>query len=126
MSRAGQVVEASTGRVLLRSVVWCASFGCKLRGLMFRRGLADGEGLLFVERRASRTATSIHMFFVSFPIAVVWLDEGMAVVDKVLAKPWRPAYAPRVAAQYTLEASPALLDEVAPGDRLEFREDAPA
>lgn len=88
---------------------------------MFRRALGQGEGLLLVERRASRSATSIHMFFVPFPIAVIWLDGDFRVVDKVLARPWRPFYAPREAAQYTLEATPELLDEVSEGDVLEFR-----
>ncbi len=40
------------------------------------------------------------------------------VVDKVLAKPWRPAYASKVPAQYTIEARPSLLDKVSIGDRL--------
>lgn len=107
--------------MLAPSVRWCASFVCKLRGLMFRRALRPGEGLLLVERRASRSATAIHMFFVGFPIVVVWLDANFRVVDMLVAQPWRPFYAPRVPAQYTLEAAPALVEEVSVGDELEFR-----
>lgn len=87
---------------------------------MFRPPPPEGEGLLFVYGRESRTETSIHMLFVSFPIAVVWLDRDGRVVDKLLAKPWRPAYASRAPAQYFIEALPSLLDRVQTGDRLDF------
>jgi len=42
------------------------------------------------------------------------------VVGAVLARPWRPYYAPRAPACYLIEAAPALLDRVALGDRLVF------
>ena len=89
---------------------------------MFRRALRAGEGVLLVERRPSRSATSIHMFFVPFPSAVIWLDADFRVVDKVVAQPWRPFYAPGVPAQYTLEAEPPLIDAVEAGDQLVFRD----
>lgn len=59
-----------------------------------------------------------------FSIAVVWLDSTGKVVDKTLAKPWRPAYAPSVPAQYFIEANPSLLDRVVIGDVLNFEEQA--
>jgi hypothetical protein len=93
-----------------------------LRGLTFRRALPKDEGLLFVESAESRVGTAIHMLFVFFPIAVVWMTEEGRVVDKVLAKPFRPYYAPREAARYYLEGPPALLDWVRVGDRLTFHE----
>jgi len=96
----------------------CDTFLCRLRGLTFRRSLAPDEGLLFVEAKESRVATAIHMFFVFFPIGVAWLSADGTVVDKVLAKPFRPYYAPQAPAQYYLEAPPTLLDWVQVGDRL--------
>ena len=84
--------------------------------------LADEEGLLFVTASESRTNTTIHMFFMLFSIGVVWLDSSGKVVDKCLAKPWRPAYAPRSAAQYFVEARPGILDRVEIGDMLRFDE----
>ena len=62
------------------------------------------------------------MFFVPFSIAVIWLDADFRVVDKVVARPWRPFYAPRAAAQYTLEAAPELVEAVNEGDVFEFRD----
>ena len=115
-----RLVHKSTRATLLTNVKWCASFLCRLRGLTLREPLAEGEGLLLVERRESRLDTAIHMFFVSFPIAAVWLDARYRVVDTCLARPWRPFYAPRAPAQYILEASPDLLKTISIGDELGF------
>jgi uncharacterized membrane protein (UPF0127 family) len=109
-----------TGETIARHLVRCDTFWKRGRGLMFRRGLGEGEVYLFVEGRESVAQTTIHMFFVFFPIAVVWLDGERRVVDKVLARPFRPYYAPRAAAQYFLEGEPALLDRVEIGDELAF------
>lgn len=110
------------GQRLLGRVRRCASFPCRLRGLTFRRRLGDDEGLLLVGRRESRADTAIHMFFVFFPIAAVWLDEGGQVVDMHLACPFRPLYVPRAPARDVLEGPPALLERVRIGDQLRFGE----
>lgn len=117
--------NAATGDVVLGRAKWCASFRCKLRGLQFTRHLEDDEGLLFVNSRESKVEAAIHMFFMFMEIAVVWLDASGRVVDKTLAKPWRPAYAPRAAAQYYIEAPTALLERVEIGDTLTFDEEVP-
>ena len=98
----------------------CASFLCWLRGLTFRRRLHDDEGLLLVGRRESRAETTIHMLFVFFPIAAVWLDREGWIVDARLARPFRPIYVPRAPARDVLEGPPALLDCVRIGDQLRF------
>ena len=116
-----KVVNAQ-GQPLLSRVKWCATFGSKLRGLMFRRSIASDEGLVLAETRASIAATSIHMFFVPFDIAAIWLDQDCQVVHKVLAKAWRPYYAAPKPAKYVLEGPPALLDRVAVGEILRFEE----
>jgi uncharacterized membrane protein (UPF0127 family) len=110
------------GQLLLTRVKWCATFGSKLRGLMFRRAIAADEGLVLVEARSSIAATAIHMFFVPFDIAAVWLDEDGRVLHKALAKSWRPYYASPKPARYVLEGPPALLDQVMPGEQLKFEE----
>lgn len=114
--------NAETGDVILRRARLCINFWEHFRGLQLAPPLPDGEGLLFVTGRENRTQTAIHMFFMRFAIGVVWLDSAGRVVDKTLAKPWRPAYAPRVPAQYFIEAMPAILDRVQVGDVLRFDE----
>ena len=110
------------GEPVLRRVRWCASFFCRLRGLMFRPALAPGQALLLVEGRDSRAAVAIHMFFVPFTIAAVWIDNAGRVVDKVAARPWRPFYAPRAPARFILETHPEFLDRVTIGDEWVFED----
>ena len=98
----------------------CDTFLCRLRGLTFRRSIGDDEGLLFVESAESRLGTSIHMFFVFFSIGVVWLDRDGVVVDSVLARPFRPYYAPRRPAQYFLEGPTSVINWVHIGERLQI------
>ena len=116
----GRLKIVNSNIVLLEHVKWCDSFGGKLLGLMFRKSLAESEGLLMVEPRASKINTSIHMLFMNFAIATIWLDEDLQVVDKVMAKPWRLAYVPAKPAMYTLETLPEILDKVEIGDKLAF------
>jgi len=71
--------------------------------------------------RDSRIDTSIHMFFVYMDLAVIWINSAYTVVDTVLARSWRPAYAPRQAARYILEIHPSRLNEFAIGDHVEFQ-----
>ena len=60
------------------------SFGARVRGLIGRRGLAPGEGLLILKCNA------IHTFFMSFPIDATFLDKNDRVVRVVRnIRPWR-------------------------------------
>jgi uncharacterized membrane protein (UPF0127 family) len=101
--------------------IYCASFLCRLRGLMFRTSLDQGEGLLLVEARDSRIDSSIHMLFVPMDLAVIWINSKFTVVDSVLARSWHLAYAPRQAAKFTLEIHPSRLNEFQIGDQVDFQ-----
>ena len=116
------MVNATSGETLANSIVRCDTFWKRGRGLMLRgrRAVADGQVYLFVEGRESIARAAIHMLFVFFPIAVVWLDGERRVVDSALALPFRPYYAPRKPAQYYIEGHPSLLERVRVGDRIEF------
>jgi uncharacterized membrane protein (UPF0127 family) len=112
----------TTGELLASQVVRCDTFWKRGRGLMFRskRSVDREQVFLFVEGRESIAQAAIHMLFVFFPIAVVWLGSDKRVVDVALARPFRPYYAPRQPAQYYVEGHPSLLQRVSPGDRLGF------
>jgi uncharacterized membrane protein (UPF0127 family) len=114
------LVNQTTGESLAPRVVMCDSFWKKLRGLMFRRVLSPDEAYVFVSARESVAEATIHMFFVFFPIAVLWLDAQKQVVDTTLARPFRLYYAPKRAAQYFCECVPEALDRVHEGDQLAF------
>jgi len=104
-------------------VKYCDSFLCRLRGLMFRERLDPNDGLLLVQgQRDSRIDASIHMLFVPFDLNVVWINTEMTVVDKVIAKAWRPAYVPAKPACYILEIHPDRWDDYQVGDIVEFQD----
>ncbi|MBI3360458.1 MAG: DUF192 domain-containing protein [Chloroflexi bacterium] len=121
--RSGQIIQLrrrATGEVILARMRWCSSFLCRLRGLTWRAGLAPDEGLVLVEAKDSQLDAAIHMFFVFFPIAAIWLDSNGRVVDTRLARPWRPLYVARAPARYVVEAAPALLEKISVGEELDF------
>jgi uncharacterized membrane protein (UPF0127 family) len=114
------VWNETRGERVLGRVRRCASFPCRLRGLTFRRRLGNDEGCLLVGDRENRIDTAIHMLFVFFPIAAIWLDRKGQVVDAQLARPFRPVYVPRAPARDVLEGPPTLLERVRIGDQLRF------
>ena len=116
------VVIQNTNRPLPSGLqaVYCDSFACRLRGLMFRHALDPDHGLLLVEGRDSRVDASIHMLFVYMDLGVIWINSDHRVVDTVLARAWHLAYAPRDPARYILEINPARLGEFQLGDHIEF------
>ncbi|MGC8874060.1 MAG: DUF192 domain-containing protein [Chloroflexia bacterium] len=113
-------MNRTTGEVLARRVIRCETFLEQLRGLMFRARLAPDEVYFFRLERESRLEAAIHMFFVFFPIAVIWLDREGRVVGVREALPWRPFYAPPRPAAAFLEGDVSLLQKVRPGDILDI------
>ncbi len=116
------LVNATSGAVVLARAKWCRTYWCHLRGLMFRRDLPEDEGLLFVYGRESIAQSSIHMMFMNFDIATIWLNNDQRIVHKTLAKRWRLAYASPTPARYVIEARPSLLERVNVGDKLDFND----
>ena len=116
------IKNLTTGQIIATEVKWCDTFLSRGRGLMFRRAIGEDEALVFAESKESVSLTSIHMFFVFFPIAVIWLDAEKKVVDKKLARPFCPYYAPQRPAQYFVEGHPSILDKVRIGDCLELEQ----
>ncbi|NPV86428.1 MAG: DUF192 domain-containing protein [Anaerolineae bacterium] len=96
----------------------CDTFLSRLRGLMFYKDLSHEEGILLMMPEDSIVSSSVHMFFMRFDIAVIWLNTESFVVDTVLAKRWRPAYFPRKPAKYVLEAHPGRLLDFHVGDKI--------
>lgn len=120
MARYQVIRQADSESVVLRRARLAISFWDHFRGLMLAAPLSDDEGMLFVTRRDNRTETTIHMFFMRYDLGVVWVNDAGIVVDKQLAKRWRPYYAPAQPARYFIEANPSILDRVRVGDHLVF------
>jgi len=105
----------------LPRIQYCDTFLTQLRGFTFRPRLARDEGLLLVGTRDSRLDSSIHMLFVSFDLAVLWINSEMQVVDKIIAKSWRPAYFSKQPARYVLEIHPDRWGDYEIGDTVQFK-----
>lgn len=101
-------------------VKYCRDFLSRFRGLMLRAGIDPQEGILLVENRDSRMDTAIHMLFMRFDIAAIWINSEMLVVDVRLARKWQPVITPAQPARFVLEAHPQQVTSFAVGDRVEF------
>lgn len=91
----------------------------RMRGLLGKRGLDSGEGLLI------RPAPSIHTFFMRFPIDVVFLSrqgEVLKVAERV--PPWRARSCRNSYAVLELAAGEAGRRGIAVGDRLDTAQPA--
>ncbi|OGO18761.1 MAG: hypothetical protein A2Z14_06310 [Chloroflexi bacterium RBG_16_48_8] len=115
-----KVVKRNTDQILIESARWCESRLCRLIGLQFRRGLKSGDALILVMPRESVSLTSIHMFFVFFSIAAVWVNDKGQVTSTQLAKPWRPYYASPTPARYVIETTSDFLKQISVGDEVDF------
>jgi len=119
-----QIVVENTHKKIdsLPRIKYCDTFLTQLRGFTFRPGLSRNEGLLLVGKRDSRLDSSIHMLFVSFDLAVIWISSDLKVVDKVIAKSWRPAYFSKVPARYVLEIHPDRWGDYEIGDTVQLQD----
>lgn len=120
-----KIVTAQNKNRMIRGplyIKYCDTFFSQLRGFTFRSGISRDEGLLLVGKRDARLDSSIHMLFVPFDLAVVWINADMRVVDKVLAKAWRPAYFSKQPAKYVLEIHPERWGDFEIGDGVEFQD----
>ena len=88
----------------------------RLRGLLGRAGLERGEGILL------RPASSIHMFFMRFPIDAVFLNADNRVL-RVAAdlRPWRVAGCRGAKAVVELAAGECARLGLRPGDVLTLK-----
>jgi uncharacterized membrane protein (UPF0127 family) len=88
----------------------------RMRGLLGRKTLPTGEGILL------RKAPSVHTAFMRFPIDVVFLDREDTVVKVVPAlAPWRVAGARGAKSALELPAGEAARRGLEVGDRLVAR-----
>lgn len=79
-----KVVVKATGKVLADRVEIAETWKERSKGLLGRNGLNDGEGMII------RPCSSIHTFFMKFPIDVVFLDKSLKILKISSSMPsWR-------------------------------------
>jgi hypothetical protein len=106
-------VRTTEGTVVCERCEMPESSFARMRGLLGRDGLEPGTGMLI------DSAPSVHMFFMRFPIDVVFLDRDRKVVGvRHRLRPWRVAGARRAVAALELPAGAASAAGVEEGDEL--------
>ena len=96
------------------------SFMSRFRGLMLRKDLERGLILKLPSSR-SRQGSAIHMFFMRFPLDIVFADDDKKVVDMVSIEPWK-TYTPKSPAKYVIELEKGSINKfnLEIGDELDF------
>ena len=90
----------------------------RMRGLLGRDGLGEGEGMLI------NGAPSVMTFFMRFPIDVVFIDRAQTIVKIVDSlAPWKTAGARKAAAALELPAGTAAALNLEPGMSLVLADD---
>ena len=107
-------LHRADGTVVVERLLVAERPFARMRGLLGRRDLPSGEGLLL------KPAASIHTFFMRFPIDAVFLDrdgEVLRVASEV--RPWRTAARRGARAVVELRAGECERRGLRAGDRLE-------
>jgi uncharacterized protein len=101
------------GAVVCERCVVADGMFTRMRGLLGRRDLPEGEGILL------RPASSVHTAFMQFPIDVVFVDRDLVVLKVVPELPaWRAAACRGAKATFELAAGEAARRGVETGTRL--------
>ena len=109
-------IEDERGRVICERCTIADRALARLRGLLGRRALPPGEGLLL------RPSPSVHTWFMRFPIDVVFLDRDLRVLDaRAAVRPWRMAGHRGARAVLELAAGESSRRGLRAGDRLMLR-----
>lgn len=112
-----RTLVAEDGLAVVERCTVADRFFPRLRGLLGRKALGRGEGLLL------SPSSSVHTCFMRFPIDVVFLDDELRVLGVSSAvRPWR--LAGRRGARHVLElgAGEAESRSIVGGRRLSFAE----
>lgn len=96
------------------------TFFSRLKGTMFKKKLEKGL-ILKLPTSRSRSGSAIHMFFVRFPLDIIFTDSEKNVVDTVSIDPWK-TYTPKKPAKYVIEMEKGTIkySKTEIGDILDF------
>jgi uncharacterized membrane protein (UPF0127 family) len=113
----GSLIDVTAGAAIATSVTVADNPWTRFRGLMLRRRLAEGEGLII------RPCGSIHMMFMRFAIDVVFFDADQRVTKVARdVKPWRGLAFGGRGAKGVIELPAGAAAAIAPGHTLRFSE----
>jgi uncharacterized membrane protein (UPF0127 family) len=114
-ARAGVLHNASDRRVVAETVELAVTSPTRRRGLLGRDGLPPGHALLIAP------CSSIHTWFMRFPIDVIFVTrDGRVVKTRAAIPAWRMAFGWGAFAVVELAAGAIAQSGVKRGDRLEL------
>ena len=106
-------VEREGGGVVCERCELAVTMASRMKGLLGRKELPIGAGLWI------RPASSIHMFFMRFPIDAVFLDRDLRVLGIAESlRPWRVAWRRGAHVVLELPAGEAARRQLRAGERL--------
>lgn len=113
------VINVSKGTEIGESEI-ADSFFSRLRGTMFKSKLEKGL-ILKLPNTRTRAGSAIHMFFVRFPLDIIFTDNDKKVVDTISIDPWK-TYTPKKPARYVIELEKGMIatSKTEIGDILDF------
>ncbi len=95
-----QLVNKANGSILANNVEIAGNFTKRLKGLMGRPGLNEGEAIIIYPCR------SIHTFFMNFPIDALFIDRN-AIVLKIIENMRPNRISPVIKRSYMVVELPA-------------------
>ena len=103
------------GRLVLEKIIMADTYSKRLQGLLGRKGLEEGEGMMILP------CTSIHTYRMKFPIDVLFVDRDNRVI-KVLRNFEPGRMGPLVLkSRFVMEAEAGVFQGIEKGDKLEFK-----
>lgn len=74
------------GVVIAKNIEFARTMVKQALGLMFRRSISLDYAMIFVLKKPSKV--NVHMFFVFFPIDVIFLNEEKKICEFSRLRPW--------------------------------------
>lgn len=108
------ISNATAGTILADRATAADTFIARLVGLLGRRGLAEGEGLVL------QPCQAVHTMFMRFPIDLVFADRSMRVVRTASAVPpfRQSAFQRDAVCVIELPAGTVTATQTKPGDQI--------
>jgi len=111
------IVNETRGMALATRVRAATTLTSRMIGLLRTAALPPGEGLWL------SPCTSVHTFFMRYPIDVLFVDKDHRVLAVSTLPPWRVSrWMPKAAGVLELAAGEAARAQLRVGDRLAFKE----
>tara|TARA_B100000315_G_C14593773_1_gene597488 strand:- start:8963 stop:9319 length:357 start_codon:yes stop_codon:yes gene_type:complete len=100
---------------IIKSARLADTFFLRLLGLMFRKSIRQDQALVFYN------APSIHMFFMRFPLDILFLDKESKIIRICHSlKPWKMVFTPGARTTIEMASKKAAENSLKAGDVLEL------